>query len=265
MGKSAEFREITPHVAEQLLSVNADEQRNVNKRRVDQYATDMAKGLWKANGEPIIIDERGRLIDGQHRLRAVVASGVTIEALVVSGVSKDSYKTLDQGMNRGLSCAVDWVSGSGVSAGRAAAAYEISGSLKKAMNSSMACTSQEALVWMEGHKEDVLWLWDASKSLRSVVKRISDISIGSALWALTLKGYDTRGFVRELGKAYSPDAGGVANMFARSMVSIGYGAGAQNRVRTTQLLLFLGEKYAHGAEPRRDMSGSIELDDYDLI
>ena len=68
MGKSAEFRKITPHMAEQLLSVNADEQRNINKRRVDQYATDMAKGLWKANGEPIIIDERGRLIDGQHRL-----------------------------------------------------------------------------------------------------------------------------------------------------------------------------------------------------
>ena len=45
MGKSAEFRKITPHVAEQLLSVNADEQRNVNKRRVGQYATDMAKGL----------------------------------------------------------------------------------------------------------------------------------------------------------------------------------------------------------------------------
>ena len=46
----------------------------------------MRNGLWELNGAAIVIDEFGNLIDGQHRLSAVVESGTTQQFVVVRNV-----------------------------------------------------------------------------------------------------------------------------------------------------------------------------------
>ena len=45
---------ITPEMAEQMLKFNT-RNRPVNQLTVDDYALQMKKGLWRLNGEPIII------------------------------------------------------------------------------------------------------------------------------------------------------------------------------------------------------------------
>ena len=92
--------EITPKVAESLLANNKGN-RPLNPRVVDRYAADMAAGAWQTNGEPIIVGSDKRLLDGQHRLHAVIKSGVAIEALLVTGIDPEAQRTIDTGFKRG--------------------------------------------------------------------------------------------------------------------------------------------------------------------
>jgi hypothetical protein len=80
-------------------------ERNENNRAlggatVDRYASYMARGRWRLNGEPVILSSSGRLLDGQHRLAAVVKSGLHVPMVVLSGLEDDAFKTLNQGKTR---------------------------------------------------------------------------------------------------------------------------------------------------------------------
>lgn len=92
---------ITPEEAEELLQANTHN-RPLRAPRVDQLAEAMRRGEWIVNGETIKIAEDGTLIDGQHRLQAVVDSGVTIETLVIRGLPLEVQDTVDTGRRRRL-------------------------------------------------------------------------------------------------------------------------------------------------------------------
>lgn len=83
------FESITPEKAKHYLEKNTNNYRGVNRGRVHSYANDMKKGLWQSNGEAIKFAENGTLLDGQHRLMAIVESGVTLEYPVVYGVENN--------------------------------------------------------------------------------------------------------------------------------------------------------------------------------
>lgn len=57
-------------------------------------------GRWQVNGEPVIFASDGTLLDGQHRLFAIVAAGIAVPVLVVRGVDPSAFSTLDQGKIR---------------------------------------------------------------------------------------------------------------------------------------------------------------------
>ena len=80
---------ITPEIAMSLLE-NNDNNRSISKGTVLAYANDMLAGNWDERvGEAISIDENGILRNGQHRLSAVVQSGVSIRTWVCRNVSSD--------------------------------------------------------------------------------------------------------------------------------------------------------------------------------
>jgi hypothetical protein len=60
----------------------------------------MKDGDWKLNGESIVFDDNGNVIDGQHRLTAIVESGVTIKSVVVRGVDRSTFTSIDSGVRR---------------------------------------------------------------------------------------------------------------------------------------------------------------------
>lgn len=98
---SAIITTITPEIAEELLKSNTNNYRAIDKRKVEQYAREMEKGLWEANYEAIQIDENGILKNGQHRLLAIARSGKPQEMLVVRGV-KQQVSVYDVGKTRSL-------------------------------------------------------------------------------------------------------------------------------------------------------------------
>ena len=93
---------VTPAMAKTMLESNAD---NRNKRGwwVSGLANMMKRGEWITTHQGVAFDESGKLIDGQHRLEAIVEAEMTIPMLVVTGVSNQAYKVLDNGIKRTLS------------------------------------------------------------------------------------------------------------------------------------------------------------------
>lgn len=92
---------ITPAMANQWLKSNTHN-RPARKPHVSRLANEMVKGNWQLNGETIKFDTWGRLIDGQHRLMAIVEASQPITTHVCTGLAADSdiFATIDVGLNR---------------------------------------------------------------------------------------------------------------------------------------------------------------------
>lgn len=87
---------ISPAVATEWLETRGDN-RKVMQSVVDTYARDMKEERWLFNGAPIQFDEEGKLLNGQHRLWAVIESGCTIEAIIQWGIPRAAQATIDAG------------------------------------------------------------------------------------------------------------------------------------------------------------------------
>jgi len=78
--------------------------RRLDKRRVKKYANDMTEGRWETNGETL--KRNGDVvIDGQHRIEAVILSGVTIRTAIAYDVDVTGVH-IDEGAARKTS---DWL------------------------------------------------------------------------------------------------------------------------------------------------------------
>lgn len=91
---------ITPERAAQILQHN-DKNRPLNRQHVQELAQAMRRGEWRLNYEPVKIGASGRLLDGQHRLHAVIKTGASVEMAVVTGVDDAVFDTIDTGKRRG--------------------------------------------------------------------------------------------------------------------------------------------------------------------
>ena len=90
---------ITPAMAEQFLSKNTTN-RNLNVDRVLFYSIIIGNGNWLLNGESIKIDKAGNLLDGQHRLSAIIKAGKAIKTVLATNVDASTFTTIDTGKPR---------------------------------------------------------------------------------------------------------------------------------------------------------------------
>jgi hypothetical protein len=94
--------DVTPAMADKWLTTANTHNRNMRSKRVQDYARDMRTGSWVENGDAIRFAEDGTLLDGQHRLAAILEADVTIRMLVVSGLANTAQDTVDDGVRRTL-------------------------------------------------------------------------------------------------------------------------------------------------------------------
>lgn len=90
---------VTPTFAANLLQAN-EGNRPLRPQAVSEYARAMSAGRWVLNGETVKVAKCGRLVDGQHRMHAVVKSGASVMMAVATDVPDQSFATVDVGMRR---------------------------------------------------------------------------------------------------------------------------------------------------------------------
>lgn len=93
---------VTPEMAKDILKTNAHN-RAVREGHVSFLAREISAGRFDyKNGESLKVDTSGRLIDGQHRLLAVIRAGKQ-QVLPFVTVAEDAVKTIDMGLRRSSS------------------------------------------------------------------------------------------------------------------------------------------------------------------
>jgi hypothetical protein len=83
-----------PPRAMELLQLNTLN-RPLSDPHVRRIADQIKRSLWKFNGDTIKISTDGEIVDGQHRLWAIIESGVSVETVVVYDVPRDAFATVD--------------------------------------------------------------------------------------------------------------------------------------------------------------------------
>jgi hypothetical protein len=86
-------------MAERMLGKNTHNRR-LKERSISLYARDMAAGRWKLTGEALKFATDGSVLDGQNRLHAIIASGVTVPMFVIKGLQPDAQDVMDSGATR---------------------------------------------------------------------------------------------------------------------------------------------------------------------
>jgi hypothetical protein len=92
---SATWEWVSPEVASAYLHRNT-RNRAFMRTVAERYASDMAAGDWLTTHQGIAFDVNDVLVDGQHRLQAVVLSGRTVRLLVIRGLSPDAMEVIDR-------------------------------------------------------------------------------------------------------------------------------------------------------------------------
>lgn len=87
--------EVTPPLAEKWLADHNEGNRPISKSVVKRYADDIKNGRWMLTHQGPAFDDSDRLIDGQHRLSAVIESGIPVPMYVTFGADPETFAVID--------------------------------------------------------------------------------------------------------------------------------------------------------------------------
>ena len=90
---------ITPAKAADMLDANITN-RPLAKSTVRAFAEAMERGDWLVTHQGIAFDSDGVLVDGQHRLAAIIEADVPVDMTVFTDVEPDTFDVLDTGKRR---------------------------------------------------------------------------------------------------------------------------------------------------------------------
>lgn len=76
--------------------------RSQNHRLIERLTLTIQRDEYIFNGQPIVFAKDGTLLDGQHRLMAVIAADKPIDTLIVWNAEPASQETMDMGKSRSV-------------------------------------------------------------------------------------------------------------------------------------------------------------------
>ena len=90
---------VSPDIARRWLDTSPGN-RAIRPATVRHYAWQMANGEWLEAAQGISFDQDGRLLDGHHRLLAIIAAGVSVWLWVSTGFARATFAVIDGGERR---------------------------------------------------------------------------------------------------------------------------------------------------------------------
>jgi len=98
-GPQITVEQVTPELARAWLGANVGN-RPASSAHVAKLERATREGKWKMTGDPIRFSSGGSLLDGQHRLNAILQSGETVPCVVMRGLDESIFDVLDSGKSR---------------------------------------------------------------------------------------------------------------------------------------------------------------------
>jgi hypothetical protein len=94
-----EIRMVNPEQAKMWLTMNTMNRR-VDLQTVDYYADQMKRGQWTISQDAITFSDSHALLNGQHRLQAVIKSATEQPFIVVYNMEESSFVNMDLNKRR---------------------------------------------------------------------------------------------------------------------------------------------------------------------
>lgn len=95
----SEIKLVTPELAKTYLLSN-EQNRRVRPGWVNYLAYCIRNNEWKLTHQGIAFSDQGRLLDGQHRLMAVIKADLSAQLMVSYGWDESVFSAIDNGMRR---------------------------------------------------------------------------------------------------------------------------------------------------------------------
>jgi hypothetical protein len=99
---TAHFVEISPDLAKSIMVHNNIDNRNISLKNVAHLAAQIRNGSWYENPQPVVFSVCGRLLNGQHRLQAIVQADMPAKMAIVLDADPATYEVMDTGNKRSL-------------------------------------------------------------------------------------------------------------------------------------------------------------------
>jgi hypothetical protein len=92
--------DVSPELAAHWLTFNTHN-RPLKDHNLEKISRDLIEGRWRYTAEPVKFSKTGVLLDGQHRLHAMVRTNIGGRVLVVPGLDDEVQDYMDTGTARG--------------------------------------------------------------------------------------------------------------------------------------------------------------------
>ena len=108
---TAAVMQVTPQVAKEILrrgppaNVEWKRNRKATNSQIEKLKAKMDNGLWIL-AQPIMFDNEGKLLDGQHRMLAVIQHGKPVDFIAIDGFENITFGQIDETVTRGIA---DWL------------------------------------------------------------------------------------------------------------------------------------------------------------
>lgn len=200
---------VTPEMAQRWLPLNK-RNRNLRVRAISMYAADMRAGNWQITGEAIKFDRNGLVLDGQHRLLAIIESGMTVPMFVIRGLDPAAQDVMDTGLKRTASDALSLNgfkhSSALAASSRLAINYE-AGYLKTAVTSFFPAVTNAQVIEYVTKNPDVEYAVAHTNGMRSTVKANQSSLAFSFLLINRIDGEQAHQFFADLHELRTAGAG----------------------------------------------------------
>lgn len=90
---------LTPELAKRMLESNVNN-RQLNQANLRFLKNEVVSNRWREISDPIQINEEDKLINGQHRLRAIVDLNISLPLRVETNVDSTIFSVIDTGNKR---------------------------------------------------------------------------------------------------------------------------------------------------------------------
>ncbi len=98
-----EIKVITPAMAIAFLEHTNTGNRRLRLWWAEALASSIRRGEWITTHQGIAFTKSGRLIDGQHRIKAIALANKSVEISVFKGVPDEAFSVIDVGVKRSTS------------------------------------------------------------------------------------------------------------------------------------------------------------------
>ena len=102
-----EVMDITPDMAKKILTFRNRNNRGIKYTNLARLVQAIENGEWKVTNQGIAFDKEGNLIDGQHRLAAVLQTRKTVKMMVATNMDARIFDVVDTGTRRTAGDALD--------------------------------------------------------------------------------------------------------------------------------------------------------------